>query len=45
MLGNVRSEKELALELCNVDPLSGSIMNFDPYLRMCVKPFVMYFDH
>jgi hypothetical protein len=45
MLGNAKSEEELALKLCNVDPLSSSITNFDPYLRLFIKPFVMDFDH
>lgn len=44
ILGNVKGEKNLTLELCNVDPLLNSIMNFNPHLGLCIKSFVMDFD-
>ncbi len=43
-LRNVRSEEEPTLEMCNVVPFSNSIMNFDPYLCLHVKPAVINFD-
>jgi len=44
-LWKVKSEEEPTLELCNVVPFFNFITNFDPYLYLHVKPFMIDFDH